>query len=769
MKEKNSKFIYKPTFDFLTEAINLGGKASNLLLLNKIINVPGFFVVSAKALKYYLQYHSIEDIYWANISSGNHEKNYYLFDKNLPVILLEQIKENVDVLGTNFYSVRSSARYEDGEKYSYAGIYKTNLFVTKDDIPKSILDCWASLFSKEALSYSKSINKNNNDDDMNVIIQKMICPEISGVIFSEESRNNFYIEAVEGVGEKFVDGSTIPTRICVHRKTKKIEVMRDEGKFAKKLFKLIDELIIIVNKIEKLFKTPQDIEWAYDGNIWVLQSRHVTASVDIVNDNISSLLDLFNNTKWDLQVPWNSHSSFPFLFIKGFISNDYFPLEVKNSPIIYKNKIWYFSKKMKIESFKWLKDNGNNVNNISLKIIGNYYKLRKLMYSQCKCYTDIDRDIQKRDILWNLYKMVIDTIERFYSVRAVIPPLTKYIERVLITYGLKKELNFVVSQHTNIQVQFHFDLLKVSSEIEKRFEKNRKPLSNDMICKLLSEDDNINKHVNSLINNYKWMVHDEAEIIELILKNNKNAQNQYKKLIANKEKKLNYYNSLINSLDKTKKDTMRIYEDLLFIRTDVNDIFSMYKNNFKVLFNSIAQRLEIPTEGIYLLNTDESKHAIIDNVLPDYFMQRIDDVILFLAEGKINLFSGATCSLFNFIKGEKANPSTIVGDSVYQGYWSGRLKIINNVNDIENIEENSIICVYKLYPWIVPYLSSKIKGIISDRGGLFCHAALIARELNIPCIVGTNIFYYEIIDGEEVTFDARHLKGIVVRKVLENK
>jgi len=748
LKKENLKFIYKPTNDFSAESVNLGGKASNLLLLNKIINVPDFFVIGAGAQKFYLQYHDIEDTYYANISSGNHFKNYFLFDKNLPDMLLEQIKENVDNLKTDLYSVRSSAKCEDGKKHSYAGIYKTNLFVTEDDIPKSVLECWASLFSKEAISYSKKINKNiEYDDYMSIIIQKMIRPELSGVVFSEESRNYFYIEAIDGVGEKFVDGSTIPTRICVNRISKKIEVLRDERKNVKKLSKLIGELTNISNEIEKLFKTSQDIEWAYDGNIWILQSRQITSKINIKNDNISSLLDLFSSTKWDLKVPWNSHASFPFLFLKGFINNDYFPFEVKNSPIIYRNRTWHFSKKIKIESFNWLQDNRNNVEDISLNIINNYYKLRELMHSQCVDNIKINGNIQKKDRLWSSYKTVTDTIGRFYSIRAVIPPLTKYIEKVLISHGLKNELNFVVSQNTNLQVQFYFDLLKVSSEIEKRFDNHGGFLSKKLINKLLSKDDNINKQINTLLN----------------------AKNQYNEIIANKEKKLKYYKSLIDSLDKAKKDNMKIYEDLLFVRTDVNDMLGMYKNKFKSLFVSIAKKLKIPYEGIYLLDTGEAKQAIFDNELPDYFMQRIDDVILFLAQGRINLISGTACSLFNPAKDIKDNPGTIVGDSVHNGYCSGRLKIINGINDIENIEEDSIICVYKLYPWIVPYLSSKIKGIISDRGGLFCHAALIARELNIPCIVGTNIFNYEILDGEEVAFDARYLKGAIIRKALDNK
>ena len=61
-----------------------------------------------------------------------------------------------------------------------------------------------------------------------------------------------------------------------------------------------------------------------------------------------------------------------------------------------------------------------------------------------------------------------------------------------------------------------------------------------------------------------------------------------------------------------------------------------------------------------------------------------------------------------------------------------------------------------------PFLMSAIKkagGIITDEGGITSHAAIISRELDIPCIIGTKIATKVLKDGDSVEVDAD--KGIV--------
>jgi pyruvate,water dikinase len=53
----------------------------------------------------------------------------------------------------------------------------------------------------------------------------------------------------------------------------------------------------------------------------------------------------------------------------------------------------------------------------------------------------------------------------------------------------------------------------------------------------------------------------------------------------------------------------------------------------------------------------------------------------------------------------------------------------------------------------------KAKAIITDEGGITCHAAIVSRELNKPCIIGTRFATQILKDGDLVVVDAE--KGIV--------
>ena len=66
----------------------------------------------------------------------------------------------------------------------------------------------------------------------------------------------------------------------------------------------------------------------------------------------------------------------------------------------------------------------------------------------------------------------------------------------------------------------------------------------------------------------------------------------------------------------------------------------------------------------------------------------------------------------------------------------GRAKIHFSFSKADELPKDSILVTGMTNPQLVPYLKN-IKGIITDEGGLMCHAAIISRELKIPCIVGT--------------------------------
>jgi pyruvate,water dikinase len=176
-------------------------------------------------------------------------------------------------------AVRSSAVAEDSEAASYAGQQETYLFVEgAEEVCRRVVDCWASFFSERALFY-RSEKGSLEDLRMAVVVQKMVDPEKSGVIFTVDPvrrrRDRMVVEAVSGVGEQVVSGEVTPDHYSLDRKGKlKREKIVDERVLTDEELLKLSEL---GRKLEEKHGGAQDIEWAIVGDeIFLLQSRPVT-------------------------------------------------------------------------------------------------------------------------------------------------------------------------------------------------------------------------------------------------------------------------------------------------------------------------------------------------------------------------------------------------------------------------------------------------------------------------------------------------------------
>jgi len=182
-------------------------------------------------------------------------------------------------VGNEKVAVRSSAVAEDSEAASYAGQQETYLFVDgAEEVCRRVVDCWASFFSERALFY-RSEKGSLEDVRMAVVVQKMVDPEKSGVIFTVDPvrrrRDRMIVEAVRGVGEQVVSGEVTPDHYSLDRKgkLKREKLVGDRVLSDGELQRLGD----LGRQLEERHGVAQDIEWAMVGEeIYLLQSRPVT-------------------------------------------------------------------------------------------------------------------------------------------------------------------------------------------------------------------------------------------------------------------------------------------------------------------------------------------------------------------------------------------------------------------------------------------------------------------------------------------------------------
>ncbi len=208
-------------------------------------------------------------------------------------------------------AVRSSATSEDSSEASFAGLQETYLWIVgADAVLHAVRDCWASLYSAESVSYRLRFKLPEEGLAMGVVIQRMVDPRCSGVMFTRSpltgDRSVIAIESSWGLGSAVVSGVVTPDKYVINKVTGEVVkrtvshktvahvpdaaaggvreiAVPDDRRDAPCLDDAqIAELARIGKSIEAHYGCPQDIEWALapdvDGTerLFLLQSRPET-------------------------------------------------------------------------------------------------------------------------------------------------------------------------------------------------------------------------------------------------------------------------------------------------------------------------------------------------------------------------------------------------------------------------------------------------------------------------------------------------------------
>ncbi|MBE2223411.1 MAG: pyruvate, phosphate dikinase, partial [Anaerolineae bacterium] len=124
---------------------------------------------------------------------------------------------------------------------------------------------------REAVTHSSFVNQKSS---IAVVVQKMVQADLAGVLFTADplTGSHTYLVGnfVQGLGEQLVSGEADAEEFRIERPSGKYEGTPAMKQYAKKLFKMADQLA-------EQFENPQDIEWAVaDGHLFLLQSRPIT-------------------------------------------------------------------------------------------------------------------------------------------------------------------------------------------------------------------------------------------------------------------------------------------------------------------------------------------------------------------------------------------------------------------------------------------------------------------------------------------------------------
>ncbi|SLJ89419.1 MULTISPECIES: phosphoenolpyruvate synthase [unclassified Paenibacillus] len=295
----------------------VGGKGLNLAKLSKIegIYVPEGFCVTTvgyqKAIEQNEMYHALLDQLTLlkveereQIGEISRKIRELILGVDIPVDVEKEVAHYLSTFGEGHaYAVRSSATAEDLPHASFAGQQDTYLnIIGKESIMHHISKCWASLFTDRAVIYRMQNGFDHGQVYLSVIIQKMVFPTASGILFTADpitsNRKLLSIDASFGLGEALVsglvsadcykvrEGEIVDKRIAV--KTLGIYGRKEGGTYTHQIDPVLQktqtlndqqilELARIGRQIEAHFGFPQDIEWCLaDDMFYIVQSRPIT-------------------------------------------------------------------------------------------------------------------------------------------------------------------------------------------------------------------------------------------------------------------------------------------------------------------------------------------------------------------------------------------------------------------------------------------------------------------------------------------------------------
>ncbi|EPC8417979.1 phosphoenolpyruvate synthase [Bacillus wiedmannii] len=310
-----------------TQLALVGGKGLNLGELSSVqgIQVPeGFCVTTVGYEKAIEQNEELQTLLQqltklkkeerAQIGEMSKKIREVIMAVEIPTDVVEAVAHYLSRFGNEHaYAVRSSATAEDLPYASFAGQQDTYLnIIGKEAILQHVRKCWASLFTERAVTYRMQNDFEHNQVSICVVVQKMVFPEASGILFTADpvtsNRKVVSIDASFGLGEALVSGLVSADNYKVKEgeiagmmiATKKLAIyaLKEGGTETKqidpaqqKIQTLSEQQILqlaqIGRQIEAYFGCPQDIEWCLvNDTFYIVQSRPITTLYPIpeVND-----------------------------------------------------------------------------------------------------------------------------------------------------------------------------------------------------------------------------------------------------------------------------------------------------------------------------------------------------------------------------------------------------------------------------------------------------------------------------------------------------
>jgi len=745
-----------------------------------------------------------------------------ILEATMPEDIKTEVMSAFDVLDTEFVAVRSSATAEDSASAAWAGQLDTYLNTTRDMLLEKVQECWASLFTPRAIFYRFEKGLDTHKISVAVVVQKMVNSDAAGIAFSvhpvTEDRNQLIIEAGFGLGEAVVSGQITPDSYVVTKEPRVI-IDKNVSEQAQGLFRkegggnewrntgngheqvLSDDQILALSEtlvgIEKHYGFPVDTEWAMEGaEIFITQSRPITTLSDIVNDE-----SVGGEEKWQvLARDYNSYYLRSHIWTIGIGRPGDIVPELEGLP----HALAMRSRKGEIDylyrPLAWKQMHEVLVSLLEKDIT----RLREFIhitndYAEAAVQRGkeiYDADLsQKTDTeLFGYFNELASLQMGIYS-RGVLLPLLDFDEQSFIE---KRVRDFLAERVPAEKIDEYFLAITAPSEESFALQQEKDLL---LLASTCDEDDSLRSVVTAgtvddaleAIRNdhasfyasleahtlkHRWVYYSYAGpaftpkeflglIRDILANDTLSPREKLAKIVSERKDDAERKEKIIAELapDAFYTELLSVAGTFVWAKPTRKDYQShLYFYLIDGVLVEIARRL-----GVSMLQALSSPFEMLEaglksKAIDTAILDSIYDQHVVIPEGEdVKLYFGdslpeITKTIQEEERKDYAGLEELAGTMACGGTASGIVRIINKPEDMQKMQQGDILVSVATTPSIVPAMQ-KAAAFITDEGGITCHAAIVAREMKKPCIIGTKIATQVLRDGDTVSIDAN--KGIV--------
>lgn len=765
-----------------------GGKGASLgEMIQSSIPVPDGYVVLAGTFDTFLDESNLTDEIQTilshvdlnivhTIEDASEKIQYLILNAEISEPIITEIRYQFKKLDSEFVAVRSSATAEDGAEHAWAGQLSSFLNVTEEMLVEKVQECWASLFTTRAIFYRFEKGLNVEEISVAVVVQKMVNSEKSGVGFSvhpvTEDREQIIIEAGYGLGEAIVSGEVTPDSYVIHKTNKKI-ISCDVSNQSKALFrsdcktedgyntwqtlendvassqvlseKETLELAEIIKNIEAHYGFPCDVEWAYeDGRFYITQSRPIT-TLGLNAHNFETIL-------W--QKIWEAGNAPVFEMTHGTllaypIQKEIGLVDEEMAVVGTKEKVsaYYTEKSLSTaaeDGKKYFLEQADTFLETSEDLINSAHDY--VLKNETTAVTTESFKVTS-ELLRNLFAYFNCTNPQFTS--SLESEVLSEISDLVDTDPESVFRDLCVSQkHSLIQLE-QIDWMKLVIAVQKG--KDAPVLLKEHFEKykyLVGDEGNKKVSIESLQELLESEIQQEIRY-ELDLDKALAFTNKLKEL---KAKHISEYNLSDTLVKKT-----RILSDVGHVRLELRSAWTAVFHLIRMQLESLREQNNLDIDLLLSYTADEIVEWI---EAKKQFIARPTNFSVNIQEGECSLLFGEEaktkddfCVQENIsddgaLKGNTAFPGNVTGEVVVIEWGSADFD-----EKLSNFPEGAVLVAGQTRPMLVPAIK-KALAIVTDEGGITSHAAIVAREFQKPCVIGTGSATEVLKDGDLVQVDA---------------